>query len=71
MHHAAARGSPDGPAEVMIGQQQHVKIELRNPGSGDATGVMLLENIPANVKHAAGPAARIRNRRTAAGESAN
>jgi uncharacterized repeat protein (TIGR01451 family) len=44
------------PAEVMIGQQQHVKIELRNPGSGDATGVMLLENVPANVKHAAGPA---------------
>ncbi len=42
--------------EVMVGGQQHVKIEVRNPGSGDATGVMLFENVPANVKHAAGPA---------------
>ncbi len=33
-----------------------MKIELRNPGTGDATGVMLLENVPDNVKHAAGPA---------------
>lgn len=42
--------------EVMVGSQQHVKIEIRNPGSGDATGVMLFENVPPNVKHAAGPA---------------
>jgi uncharacterized repeat protein (TIGR01451 family) len=44
------------PKQVMIGQEQRVKIELRNPGSGDATGVMLMENVPQNVKHAAGPA---------------
>jgi uncharacterized repeat protein (TIGR01451 family) len=44
------------PAKVMVGQQQRVKIELRNPGSGDATGVMLFENVPPNVKHVAGPA---------------
>jgi uncharacterized repeat protein (TIGR01451 family) len=44
------------PAKVMVGQQQRVKIELRNPGSGDATGVMLFENVPPTVKHAAGPA---------------
>jgi len=44
------------PAKVMIGQEQRVKIELRNPGSGDATGVMLFENVPQNVKHASGPA---------------
>ena len=31
------------PGEVMIGNQQHVKIEIKNPGSGDATGVMLFE----------------------------
>lgn len=42
-------------SEVMVGKQQHVKIEIRNPGSGDATGVMLLENVPPGVKHAAGP----------------
>jgi uncharacterized repeat protein (TIGR01451 family) len=44
------------PNQVMVGQEQRVKIELRNPGSGDATGVMLLENVPDSVKHAAGPA---------------
>jgi uncharacterized repeat protein (TIGR01451 family) len=44
------------PSKVMVGQQQRVKIELRNPGSGDATGVMLLENVPQNLKHAGGPA---------------
>ncbi len=44
------------PSEVMIGNQQHVKIEIRNPGSGDATGVMLFENVPPNVKHVSGPA---------------
>jgi uncharacterized repeat protein (TIGR01451 family) len=44
------------PDKVMIGQEQRVKIELRNPGSGDATGVMLFENVPENVKHVAGPA---------------
>jgi uncharacterized repeat protein (TIGR01451 family) len=44
------------PAKVMVGQEQRVKIEIRNPGSGDATGVMLFENVPQNVKHAAGPA---------------
>jgi uncharacterized repeat protein (TIGR01451 family) len=42
--------------KVMIGQEQRVKIELRNPGSGNATGVMLFENVPENVKHASGPA---------------
>ncbi|HEX6960481.1 MAG TPA: hypothetical protein VF175_01330, partial [Lacipirellula sp.] len=41
---------------VMIGQQHIVQIEVTNPGSGDATGVMLLETIPAGVSHEAGPA---------------
>jgi uncharacterized repeat protein (TIGR01451 family) len=44
------------PKQVMVGQEQRVKILLNNPGSGDATGVMLFENVPENVKHAAGPA---------------
>ncbi|MEX0643445.1 MAG: hypothetical protein WD468_12125 [Pirellulales bacterium] len=43
------------PNQVMIGGEQRVKIELRNPGTGDATGVMLFENVPEKVKHAAGP----------------
>jgi uncharacterized repeat protein (TIGR01451 family) len=41
---------------VMIGEQQIVQIEVTNPGSGDATGVMLLESIPPGVSHEAGPA---------------
>jgi uncharacterized repeat protein (TIGR01451 family) len=44
------------PGKVMVGHEQRVKIELHNPGSGDATGVMLFENVPQNVRHAAGPA---------------
>jgi uncharacterized repeat protein (TIGR01451 family) len=44
-----------GP-RVMIGQQQLVQIEVSNPGTGDATGVMLLETVPQGVSHEAGPA---------------
>src|SRR5262249_47534906 len=44
------------PGQVMIGGEQRVKIELRNPGTGNATGVMLFENVPQSLKHAAGPA---------------
>jgi uncharacterized repeat protein (TIGR01451 family) len=43
------------PSTVMIGHEQRVKIELRNPGTGDATGVTLLENVPQSMRHAAGP----------------
>ena len=57
------------PSEVMIGKQQHVKIEIRNPGSGDATGVMLFENVPPNVKHAAGPTLEFEIGTLRAGES--
>ena len=41
---------------VMIGQQQLVQVEISNPGTGDATGVMLLESVPTGVSHEAGPA---------------
>ena len=42
--------------QVHVGQQHLVQIEISNPGSGDATGVMLLETVPSGVSHAAGPA---------------
>lgn len=42
--------------QVHIGQQHIVQIEISNPGSGKATGVMLLETIPTGVSHEAGPA---------------
>jgi uncharacterized repeat protein (TIGR01451 family) len=57
------------PSQVMVGQDEHVKIELRNPGTGDATGVVLLENVPENVKHAAGPALEFDVGTLRAGES--
>jgi uncharacterized repeat protein (TIGR01451 family) len=44
------------PRTVMIGQEQRVKIELHNPGSGDATGVMLFDNVPEELAHEAGQA---------------
>ncbi|MBN1851917.1 MAG: DUF11 domain-containing protein [Pirellulales bacterium] len=43
-----------GP-QVMIGDEHVVSVEIHNPGSGDATGVMLLENIPEGVSHPSGP----------------
>jgi uncharacterized repeat protein (TIGR01451 family) len=42
--------------QVHVGQQHIVQIEISNPGSGDATGVMLLETVPTGVSHQAGPA---------------
>jgi uncharacterized repeat protein (TIGR01451 family) len=42
------------PSKVMLGEEQRVKIELHNPGTGDATGVMLFENVPENLSHQAG-----------------
>ncbi|MEM6799277.1 MAG: hypothetical protein AAF589_07155, partial [Planctomycetota bacterium] len=44
------------PSQVLVGRRQPVKIELHNPGTGDATGVMLLENVPENLRHEAGAA---------------
>ncbi|MCC6492020.1 MAG: DUF11 domain-containing protein [Pirellulales bacterium] len=57
-----------GP-RVMIGQQHVVEIEIANPGSGDASGVMLLENVPAGVTHEAGPALEFEVGTLKAGES--
>lgn len=42
--------------QVHVGDQHIVQIEISNPGSGDATGVMLLETVPTGVSHEAGPA---------------
>jgi uncharacterized repeat protein (TIGR01451 family) len=57
-----------GP-RVMIGQQQLVEIEIANPGTGDATGVMLLETVPQGVSHEAGPALEFEVGTLHAGES--
>ncbi|MGL4513156.1 MAG: hypothetical protein ACRCT8_08700 [Lacipirellulaceae bacterium] len=42
------------PPQVARGEDQTVRIEVSNPGSGTATGVMLVENVPDNLRHEAG-----------------
>ncbi len=42
------------PPKVMIGDDLTMKIRVSNPGSGVATGVVLTENVPAELKHVAG-----------------
>ncbi|QDV76883.1 NEW3 domain-containing protein [Botrimarina mediterranea] len=41
---------------VLLGEEQIITIELHNPGTGAATGVMLVEDVPPQLRHAAGPA---------------
>ncbi len=43
-------------SQVHAGDQHLVQVELSNPGSGEATGIMLLETVPEGVSHEAGPA---------------
>ncbi len=43
------------PSQVLVGQQQQIQIEIKNPGTGDATGVVIMENVPENLRHSAGP----------------
>lgn len=43
-----------GPAKVLIGETVLLDITISNPGSGAATGVVLEENIPEGLIHAAG-----------------
>ncbi|MCA9240857.1 MAG: DUF11 domain-containing protein [Planctomycetales bacterium] len=43
------------PSKVMVGGEQTIQIEIKNPGTGDATNVVILENVPENLRHAAGP----------------
>lgn len=57
------------PPRVMIGDKQLVEIEVSNPGSGDATNVLLLETIPPGVTHEAGPALEFEIGTLKAGES--
>ncbi len=40
--------------KVLIGDRVTLKIELSNPGTGVATGVVLAEHVPAGLRHAAG-----------------
>ncbi len=55
--------------QVHAGAQQVVQVEIANPGSGEATGVMILETVPSGVSHEAGPALEFEIGNLAAGET--
>jgi len=44
-----------GTGRVLLGDETLLTFTVSNPGSGVATGVALVEHIPAGLKHAAGP----------------
>ncbi len=39
---------------VLIGQQLEIELEVSNPGTGEATGVMLQEDVPDGLEHPKG-----------------
>ena len=43
------------PKQVLIGQQVEIELEVSNPGTGEATGVVLQEDVPAGLEHPQGP----------------
>lgn len=43
-----------GPAKVLIGDTVALDIVVSNPGTGAATGVVLVEDVPPGLSHAAG-----------------
>lgn len=44
------------PKAVLVGSAIRLTITVRNPGTGEATGVVLEGNVPAGFTHASGPA---------------
>ncbi len=42
------------PETVLIGQQLEIELEVSNPGSGEATGVVLQEDVPQGLEHPKG-----------------
>lgn len=44
------------PPRILIGEEVMLSIDVSNPGSGTATGIVLEERIPAGLRHPAGTA---------------
>ena len=42
------------PKTVPVGQQLEIEVEVSNPGTGDATGVILQEDVPDGLEHPQG-----------------
>lgn len=49
------RITQSAPKTVLIGQQLEIQLEVSNPGTGEATNVVLLEDVPAGLEHPKGP----------------
>ena len=54
---------------VRLGREHRVTVEVHNPGTGVATGVMLREDVPPQVSHPAGPELEFEVGRLAPGET--
>lgn len=50
----ALKVSQRAPEKVLIGQQLEIELEVSNPGTGEATGVVLQEDVPEGLNHPAG-----------------
>jgi uncharacterized repeat protein (TIGR01451 family) len=48
------RVNQNAPETVLIGQQLEIELEVANAGSGDATGVVLQEDVPEGLEHPKG-----------------
>jgi uncharacterized repeat protein (TIGR01451 family) len=46
----------ENPKAVLVGSSVGLSITVRNPGTGEATGVVLEGNVPTGFTHASGPA---------------
>lgn len=44
----------NAPPKVLIGQQLEIELEVSNPGTGEATGVSLQEDVPDGLDHPRG-----------------
>ena len=55
--------------KVMIGEDQVINMQLYNPGTGDATGVILLANVPEGMSHTHGQALELEIGTLRAGET--
>ncbi|TWU42594.1 DUF11 domain-containing protein [Novipirellula artificiosorum] len=42
------------PEQVLIGQQLEIEVEVSNPGTGSATGVVVQEDVPNGLEHPKG-----------------
>ncbi len=50
----ALKITQQAPQQVLIGQQLEIELEVSNPGTGAATGVIMQEDVPEGLEHPKG-----------------